>query len=264
MLYSKSHLKIQYKIAQEPSYLQISHYSHFGNSDLLKDWIKQINKKVPFQNYQWMLDVIRSIKQIFTLWIFCWWLPVWLLICLERYRHSCWNFFLRKHRLFLGINTTDHIFCSSLQSKYIPCPHWAPLPWPLCSSLQKKKEDSQRCQLGHGVSSSCQVGVNDTDKKEILAMKQALVRSMATTFFFVLLTMEMSVVYMMGWGTELFTISIGQKCNRLARCSGRAVSEVHLKLNSNPRWSLRWIWEIQIGEWFCVSMKQVKRTTSLR
>lgn len=118
-----------------------------------------------------MLDVIRSVKQIFTLWIFCWRLPVWLLICLESYWLSCWDLFLRKHRLFLGINKTDHVFCSSLQSKYVPCPHWAPLPWLLCSSLQKRKEDSQRCQLGHGFSSSCQVGVNDTDKKEILAIE---------------------------------------------------------------------------------------------
>lgn len=163
-----------------------------------------------------MLDVIRSINQVFALWILCWSLLVWLLICLENCWLYCWDLLLRKHRLFLGINKTDRVFCSSLQSKYVPCPHWAPLPWPLCSSLQKEKGDSPRCQLGHGFSSSCQDGVNDTDKKEILAIEQALVRSSASTFFSVLLAREMNVVYMMGWRTKLFTNTIGHKCSSQA------------------------------------------------
>jgi len=39
---------------------------------------------------------------------------------------------------------------------------------------------------------------------------------MAITFFSVLLAGEMNVVYMMDWGTELFTNTIGHKCNSQA------------------------------------------------
>lgn len=98
-----------------------------------------------------------------------------------------------------------------------------------------KGRDSQRCQPGHSFSSSCQVGVNNTDKKEILAIGQALVRSLATTFFSVLAG-EMNVVYIMGWRTELFTNTIGHKRGSWAgTLLTRSCFKVHFKHNSNPR-----------------------------
>lgn len=205
-----------------------------------------------------MLDVIRSIKHIFASWIFCWWLQGWLLICLESCWLSSWDLFLGKHRLFLGINKIDHVFCSSLQSKYVLCPHWAPLP--SCSSLQKGKEEILKdVSRGTALAQAVKLEYN-TDKKEILAIGQALVRSLATTFFSVLAG-EMNVVYIMGWRTELFTNTIGHKWGSWAgTLLTRSCFKVHFKHNSNPRWSVRWIWEIRIVECFCVSMKQSNST----
>ena len=45
-------------------------YSHVGNTDLLKRLNKTDHQRFPFQNNQWMLDIIQFIKQIFALWIF--------------------------------------------------------------------------------------------------------------------------------------------------------------------------------------------------
>ena len=56
--------------------------------DILERLNKTDNQRFPFQNYQWMLDVIKFIKQIFALWIFCCGLLVWLLIYVESWSLS--------------------------------------------------------------------------------------------------------------------------------------------------------------------------------
>lgn len=56
-----------------------------------------------------------------------------LLICFESYSLFFWDVFLEKHQLLLGINKTDHV---------------------CCSSLQRGKENSQRCQPGTALAQS--------------------------------------------------------------------------------------------------------------
>ena len=70
-----------------------------------------------------------------------------------------------------------------------------------------RKEESQRCQLGHRFHSSCQVEVS---KKKYPGSRASFSRELGS-FFSVLLSREMSVVYTMGWRTQLFTNTMEYK-----------------------------------------------------
>lgn len=122
------------------------------------------------------------------------------------------DLFLEKHRLLLGINKVDHV---------------------CCSSLQRRREDSQRCQLGYSFSSICHVEVSDKEKK----------CSSRTSFS---KELSYSLLYSSCKGNEylhdgLENTALNQHHGvlsakvRLACYSLKAVSKLHFKLKSSFR-----------------------------
>lgn len=109
---------------------------------------------------------------------------MWLLICLESYSLFFWDLFLEKHRLLLGINKIDHV---------------------CCSSLERRKEDSQRCQLGHCFSSICHVEVSDKEKN----CSGRTSKELSYSPFCSSCKGNEYTIHMMGWRTQLFTHTMG-------------------------------------------------------
>ena len=95
-----------------------------------------------------MLDIIQFIKQIFALWIFCWWLLVWLLIYLESYLLSFGDLSPGKQtpssseKLILLLLISPHFSLKRVSAPIGPFSH------DLCLSLQMGKGRLSKTSTG--------------------------------------------------------------------------------------------------------------------
>lgn len=176
--------------------------------DLLKRLNKTDNQRFPFQNYQWMLDIIKFIKQIFALWIFCCGLLVWLLIYLESQSLSFGDLFPGKQTPSWSEKLVLLLLISVHFSLNQPSAPTGPFSHDLCLSLQMRKEDCQRPQLRCSFHSICQVEISGKKNPG----SRASFRRKLGSLFSVLLSWEKCEVCMMGWRMWLLTNTVECKC----------------------------------------------------